>query len=135
MLGACFAPLAREQQKAREKLGDAHGAGVHKKAFEGVLEAKADEGGGDAREDDVARFLELHLVAAEATHDDVDNLFAEYDENGEEGSCVKHDVEEHARFAHAEEGLADDQVTGTGNGKEFCETLQQAEDNGFYHAK
>ncbi len=101
VLGAGWAPLRREKQKAGEKFCDADGARIFEQAFESVLEAEADERRRDARQDDETRFTELFFVAAEAAHDDVRNLLVEHHEDGEERACVEHDVEEHACFVHA----------------------------------
>ncbi len=101
VLGAGWAPLRREKQKAGEKFCNADGARIFEQAFESVLEAEADERRRDARQDDETRFTELFFVAAEAAHDDVRNLLVEHHEDGEERACVEHDVEEHACFVHA----------------------------------
>ena len=101
VLGAGWAPLRREKQKAGEKFCNADGARIFEQAFECVLEAEADERRRDARQDDETRFTELFFVAAEAAHDDVRNLLVEHHEDGEERACVEHDVEEHACFVHA----------------------------------
>ena len=101
MLGARGAPLRSEKQNAGEEFGDAHGARVFEQAFERVLETEADECGRDTRQDDVARFLELFGIAADAAHDDVGNLLVENHEDGQQCAGMEHDVEEHARFVHA----------------------------------
>ena len=46
---------------------------------------------------------------------------------------MEHDVEEHARFVEAEQGLSDDEMTGTGDGEKFGEALEKAQENGFEH--
>lgn len=133
VLRAGFSPLGSEQQTARDEEGRAHGARICEQTFKSVLESKANHGGRDARENDVARFLQLRGVAFHATDDDVHNLLAEYHKDGKQRTCVKHDVKEHARFVHVQEFVPEHQMAGTGNGEEFCEALQQAEDNGFNH--
>ena len=100
VLGTGRTPLRCEKQYAGEKFCNADRARIFKEPFERILESDADECCRDACQDDVASFAELFLVAAEATHDDVGNLFVEHDEDGKQRSCVEHDVKEHARFVH-----------------------------------
>ncbi len=101
VLGAGWAPLRCEKQKAGEKFCNADGARIFEQAFESVLEAEADERCRDAGENDVACFAELVAVTAEATDDDVRNLLVEHHKDREQCTCVEHDVEEHACFVHA----------------------------------
>ena len=135
MFGAGRSPLRCEKQKAGEKFCNADGARIHEQRFKSVFKAKAYHGRRDAREHDEACFTELFLVTAEATDDNVYNLFAEHDEYGKERSGVEHDVEEHARFVHVQKFVPDYEVTGTRDREKFGEALQKAEDDGFKHSK
>ena len=135
VLGTGRTPLRCEQEQAGEKFCDADCSRIYEQAFECVLEAEADHRCRDTRQDDVAGFAELFFVASDAAHDDVGNLLVEHHEDGEERSGVEHDVEEHACFVHAEEFMPKYEVTGAGDREEFCEALQQAEDNRFKHSK
>ena len=101
MLSASCAPLRSKQEQARKEFGDAHGTRIFEQAFESILETEANHGRGDRGEDDVARFLELVAVTADAAHDDVGNLLVENHEDGQQGAGMEHDIEEHARFVHA----------------------------------
>jgi hypothetical protein len=44
---------------------------------------------------------------------------------------VKHDIEEDWGFLHSKEGLEEDEMTGTTDGKEFCYSLNNTEEDGL----
>lgn len=133
MLAAGLAPLGNKQQRGGKQHGAAHGLGIFEQAFKRLLEADADDGSRNGSQHDVARFLQLNRIAADAAHNHVHKFLAEHDEDGKESSRVEHDVEEHARFLHVQELFAKNKMAGTGNGEKFCKALQQAQNDRFKH--
>lgn len=97
MVRAGPSPFRSEEERSREEKRAADESRTFEKRFDLVLEAKPDGGCRNRREDDVARFPELRLVAERAALDDVPDFFPEDDEDGKERPRMEHDVEEHAR--------------------------------------
>jgi len=57
------------------------------------------------------------------------NISPEIDHHSKEGSQVKHDIEEDWGFLHSKEGLEENEMTGTTDGKEFCYSLNNTEED------
>ncbi len=135
MLAASFAPLGNEQQCCSKQHCAANGLGIFEQAFKRFLEANTDDGRRDGCENDIAHFVQLSPVAVDAAHDHVHDFLAEHHKDGKQRARVEHDVEEHSGFVHVQQLFAKNKMTGTGNGKKFCEALQKAQNDRLNHKR